>query len=155
MAPPPSPFTFTPTDQLDASFTLNLPLIDAGAWLRVGASSATADAAQARAQATDLDVEKSVVRAYYQVVFDEASLAAAERALATSRESQAVVATRREVGSAGVLDVERARAEVERRRQIVASAEQARAVDRRALQTLTGLPPSEGTVPLPEDGLGD
>src|SRR5262249_31671202 len=125
----------TPQHQLDASFTLNVPLIDVGAWQRVGAASATADAAKVRASATGLDVEKTVTRAYYQVVAAEATLGAAERALATSMESRGIVGTRREAGTASDLDVERAKAEVERARQVVASADQARAVARRSLQT--------------------
>jgi outer membrane protein TolC len=64
------------------------------------------------------------------------------------------VATKREAGTASDLDTERARAEVERAAQVVASADQARALARRALESLTGLAPSEGTVPLPDDGLG-
>lgn len=151
----PGPVTITPIDQLDATFTLNLPLIDVGSWQRIGASGATADAAKVRAQATGQDVEKSVVRGYFQVVASEATLAAAEKALATSKESQQIVGTRREAGSASELDVERARAEVERARQTVASAEQARALARRSLWSLSGLVPAEGTVPLPEDGLAD
>lgn len=149
----PAAITITPYDQLDASFSLNLPLVDVGSWQRVGAAGATADAARARAQATGQDVEKGVVRTYFQVVASEATLAAAQRALATAQESQGIVGTRREAGTASDLDVERSRAEVERARQVVASAEQARAVSRRSLQSLTGLSPSEGTVPLPEDGL--
>jgi outer membrane protein TolC len=147
--------TFAPIDQLDAVFALNVPIVDVGSWIRIGAGGVTADAARARAQGTGLDVEKAVVQGYYQVVAAEATLAAAEKALATARESQAIVATRREAGTASDLDTERARADVERQRQIVASAEQARAVARRALESLTGVTPSEGTTPLPEDGLAE
>ena len=53
--------TITPYDQLDAFFTINLPLVDVGSWKRIGASDATAEAAKVRAAATGLDVEKSVV----------------------------------------------------------------------------------------------
>jgi outer membrane protein TolC len=147
--------TITGTDQLDGVFTLNVPLVDVGSWERIGGAVATADAARVRAQATGLDVEKAVVRAYYQVVAVEATLAAAERALATSQESQAIVATRREAGSASELDTERARAEVARQRQVVASAEQSRAVARRSLESLTGLTPAEGASALPDDPLAD
>ncbi len=154
-AGPATPITIQPTDQVDAFFTLNLPLVDVGAWQRVGSAGATADAARARAQATGLDAEKAVVRGYFQVVASEATLAAAEKALATARESQSIVKTRREAGSASELDTERARAEVERARQVVASADQSKALARRTLESLTGLTPSEGTVPLPEDALAE
>jgi outer membrane protein TolC len=149
-----APITIVPYDQLDATFTLNVPLVDVGSWQRIGASAATADAARVRAQATGLDVEKSVIAGYYQVVAAEATLVAAEKALATAKDSQAITATRREAGTASELDGERAQAQVERARQVVAGAEQARALARRALASLTGLLPGEGTVPLPGDGLG-
>ena len=149
------PATITALDQLDGVFTLTLPLVDVGSWKRIGGAAATTEAARVRAQGTGLDVEKAVVRAYYQVVAVEATLAAAERALATSQESQAIVSTRREAGSASELDTERARAEVARQRQVVASAEQARAVARRSLESLSGLTPAEGASPLPEDPLAD
>lgn len=156
VAGPKSPaITITPYDQLDAYFTINLPLVDVGSWKRIGASDATAEAAKVRAAATGRDVEKSVVAGYYQLVAAEATLAAAEKALATAKESQAIVNTRREAGTASDLDVERSHADVERARQVVVSADQARALARRALASLTGLAPSDGTVPLPEDGLGD
>ncbi len=142
-------------DQGDASFTLNLPIVDVGAWHRVGGATATAEAAKVRAEATGLSVEKDVVRAYLQVVADEATLTAAQQALATSQESQTIVGTRRQAGSASDLDTERARAEVERARQVVASADQARAVARRSLSSLTGLTPDEGSAKLPDDGLGN
>src|SRR5208337_4404407 len=84
MGPGPAPqITIQPTDQVDAFFTLNLPLVDVGAWQRVGSAGATADAARVRAQATGLDAEKAVVRGYFQVVASEATLAAAEKALGT------------------------------------------------------------------------
>jgi outer membrane protein len=155
MCPPTAPITITPTDQVDGVFTLNLPLVDVGAWQRVGSSVATADAAKVRARATGADVEKSVVRAYLQVVANDATLAAARRALATAIESQGIVGTRRAAGSASELDVERARADVERAKQVVASADQARSVSRRSLESLTGLTASEGAAPLPDDALGD
>jgi outer membrane protein TolC len=149
------PITIAPTDQVDAYFTLNLPIVDVGAWQRVRGAGATAEAAKVRAEATGLDVEKAVVRGYLQVVANEATLSAAQQALATAMENQAIVKTRREAGAASDLDVERARADVERAKQVVASADQARAVSRRSLESLTGVTPSDGTVPLPEDGLGD
>ncbi len=145
--------TITPIDQLDATFTLNVPLIDVGNFHRISAADATADAAKLRASATGQDVEKVVTRGYYQVVAAEATLAAAERALATAEETRVLTQNRKDAGAASDLDVERARAAVERAKQVVASAEQAKNVARRSLASLTGLAPSEGTVPLPEDDL--
>ncbi len=149
----PTTITITPLDQLDATFTLNVPLVDVGAWLRVSAAGATADAARMRARGSFDDAEKSVTRAYYQVVASEATKVAAAQALATAEESRTVTQRRVEAGSASDLEMERARAEVARARQVVAGATQACAVARRSLATLSGLAPSEGTVPLPDDDL--
>lgn len=145
--------TITPLDQLEATFTLNVPLVDVGAWMRVSAAGATAEAARLRALGSSDDAEKSVTRAYYQVVASEATKVAAAQALATAEESQTITQRRFEAGSASELEMERARAEVARARQVVASAAQASATARRSLDTLSGLAPSEGTVPLPEDNL--
>ena len=149
----PITITITPLDQLDATFTLNVPLVDVGAWLRVSATSATADAARARARGSFDDAEKSVTRAYYQVVASEATRVAAAQALATAEESRTITQRRVEAGSASDLEMERARAEVARARQVVASATQACSVARRSLATLSGLAPTEGSVPLPDDDL--
>ena len=104
--------TITPLNQLEATFTLNVPLVDVGAWLRVSAASATADAARLRAQGSLDDAEKSVTRAYYQVVASEATKVAAALALATAEESRAITQRRVEAGSASDLDMERARADL-------------------------------------------
>jgi outer membrane protein TolC len=153
VAPKTVTITITPLDQLEASFTLNVPLVDVGAWMRVSAAGATAEAARLRAQGSSDDAEKSVTRAYYQVVASEATKVAAAQALATAEESRTITQRRVDAGSASDLDLERARAEVARARQVVASAAQASATARRSLDTLSGLTPSEGTVPLPEDNL--
>ena len=147
--------TILPYDQLDGYLTLSVPLIDVGAWERRGAAGATLDAARARAGATGLEVEKYVTRGYFQVVASEAVMGAALRAVATAKESLSTVVTRHSAGTASDLDVERARAEVERQNQVVASADQGRLVARRSLQSLTGLTPSDGTVPLPDDALAE
>jgi outer membrane protein TolC len=145
--------TILPYNQVDGYFTLTVPLVDVGAWDRLGAAGVTLGAARARAGATALEVEKAVTRAYFQVVASEAVLTAARSALATAKESDAVVETRRAAGTASDLDSERARAEVERQAQVVATANQVCLVARRSLQSLTGLTPSEASVPLPNDPL--
>ena len=55
----------TPQDQVDAVFSLSVPLIDAGAWQRIGAARSTAQAAKERAGATGLEVQKNVARTYF------------------------------------------------------------------------------------------
>lgn len=146
--------TITPKNQLDATVTLSVPIIDVAAWRRASASDALADAQAARAAATGLDVDANVTRAYYQVVADEAVLAAAHRTVTAAEENQGVVRQRHGAGLASELDVRRADAETEQRRQSVAEAAYQLAVARRSLETLTGLAPtpdtSDGAVP-PDD----
>jgi outer membrane protein TolC len=150
----PKSITITPYDQLDATFSVALPVVDVGAWLRIGSAGTTSVAAGERARAAELDAEKSVTRAFFQVVAAEATLDSARRALATAEESRALVGRRREAGSASDLDAERARAAVERARQVVASALEASAIARRSLESLSGLTPSEGSLAPPPDAGG-
>lgn len=138
--------TITPKNQLDALVTASIPIIDIAAWRRAGAAEAVADAQVARAAATQLDVESNVTRAYYQVVADEALLAAARRTVTASEESLGVVRQRQEAGMASELDLRRASAEVDQRKQSLAEADYQLAVARRSLTTLSGIAPKPDTT---------
>lgn len=146
----PTVVTITPKDQLEGTLTVTLPLVDVGAWTRIGAAGAAADAAGARALSTGDAVEKNVTRSYYQVVAADATIAAANKALEAAADNLKVTTSRREAGAASDLDVERARASVERSRQSLAIAMQQSAVGRQSLGTLAGLAPTAGEAPLPE-----
>ena len=141
--------TITPLDQFDASIALSLPLIDIGTWLRIDVAETSAKSANERVLAAELDSEKAITRAFYQVVAADATIGSAERALATAKATRDLVTHRREAGAASELDVERARAAVERAAQVVAAATQGAAVARRSLETISGLTPSSGTIPVP------
>ncbi|HVY48039.1 MAG TPA: TolC family protein [Minicystis sp.] len=145
--------TVTPENQLDASVALNVPIVDVGSWLRIGAAGATSAAARVRADATGLDLARSVSRTYYQIVAADASIDAAKRAVAASEQNAKVVADRLSAGTASDLDVQRARAEVERARQTLAAAEGSYATSKRALETATGVRPEDGAMPTLEDAL--
>jgi outer membrane protein len=147
--------TITPKNQLDGLVTVSIPIIDVASWRRVGASEAIADAQVARGTATQLDVESNVTRAYYQVVADEALLAAAQRTVAASEESLGVVRQRHEAGMASELDLRRSAAEVDQRKQSVAEADYQLAVARRSLATLSGIAPTPDTTggAVPADDL--
>jgi outer membrane protein TolC len=140
-------------NQLDASITATQPIIDVGSWMRIGAASATADAAALRAGSTGLDLVRGVARNYYQVVAADASIGAARRALAASEQNAKVVRDRLGAGTASELDLQRAQAEVERAKQTLAAAEGSYATSKRALQTQTGIPPQDGAMPSLEDRL--
>lgn len=147
----PATVTIVPKNQLDAVLQLDVPLVDLGAWSRIGAATAVADAAHARSLATAQDVERAVTQRYYQVVASESLIAATTRALAAAEESAKVLALRRKVGFASEFEGDRAAAEVERSRQNVTDAELLRAVSRRALGSVSGLTPTPGAGPLSED----
>src|SRR5688500_1210410 len=57
---PPREAVITPSDQLDATFTLNVPLIDVPAWGVLSAQGDLADAAGARADQARLEVQIAV-----------------------------------------------------------------------------------------------
>ena len=78
-------------------------------------------------------------------------MGSARVALEAARESQASVQQRATSGLQSDLDVERATAEVERARQVVAEAELALSTGGRAIRALCGVEPTAGAPPLPED----
>lgn len=146
---PPTVVTTTPRDRLDGFATLEVPLVDLSSFARVGAARSSARAAAERAGATELRVQAEVSQEYYQLVANLALTASSRRALEVARESLRIAERRHQVGTVGQLDVDRARAEVERNVQQVAAAELQASLAARALQSLTGLTPEpEGEVAL-------
>jgi len=137
-----------PLDQLDATFSLRVPVIDVGGWLRLGAARVSEMAARHRAEAVAADEQAEIARHYYGLVGARWLEDATARALTAAEQNLAVVEQRREVERGVETDVLRARAELERARRTVAEvAMQARAA-RRALWTATGLEPEGGTPEL-------
>lgn len=134
----------TPQNQLDGFITVDVPIVDLSSWSKIGLQSALRDAAQARLEATSLDVEKQVARAFYQVHAQRAVLAAAERTLDASVSSLGTIEQRKNAGLATELDLARARAEVERNKQSSSNATYNVAVTERLLSTLSGLAPELG-----------
>lgn len=142
----------TPQTQLDGFLTLDVPIIDLSAWSKIGLQSSLRDAAHARLEATSLDVEKQVARAFYQVHAQRAVLAAAARTLETSTSNLRTIEQRKGAGLATDLDLARARAEVERNKQNLANATHNVTVIERQLETLSGLAAEPGGA-LPDDDL--
>lgn len=147
----PETTTITPYNQLDAFVTLDVPLIDVAGWYRVGAASAAAEAARVRTTVTDREVERAITEYYFGVLAAEAMADAAQRTLATAEQNRNIVAARQAAGAATQLDVERAQVEIEQARQNLANAELARAVNRKGLESVTGLVPTQGSQPLVDD----
>jgi len=141
-----------PENQLEAALRLEVPLVDVSRWLRIRSSARAAEAAALRRGATAEAVQRAVVAAYYQLAAAQALGRGAVRGLEVAGASHAAAEARVQAGTAPELDVLRARAEVERNRQLVADAEALAAISARTLETLSGLGPA-GTVALPWDDL--
>jgi len=143
--------TIQPQHQLNAALTVSLPLIDIGVWRRIAASKANAEATRAQERATQLEVETTVSRAYYQVLGQEAVLDAAKRTLEIFRKNLEQVQNKVEGGTASQLDVQRARAEIARAEGDVASAEYAVVIARRQLSTASLTDPEPATDFVTDD----
>jgi outer membrane protein TolC len=141
----------TPIDQLQATFSIAIPLVDVGAWLQFISSESTADAAALRAEASVIDVDVRVVQAYYQLVAARAVRASAEQAVLTADENAAVAASRSTAGLASEVDTERARTDAERARQTLAEADLQERLATRTLEVLSGIGPEGDRATLDDD----
>jgi outer membrane protein TolC len=143
--------TITPLNEYNALFTVNVPLVDLGAWSKIRAAKATHHAADERVHASEDDVTKAVVQTYTRVVAGEALVLAADKQEAAAEASLAVVLTKAGAGTASEVDVERAKAEVAKNRQSVADAEYTLVTARNTLHTLTQVEPAPGAPTLADD----
>jgi outer membrane protein TolC len=128
-------------NQLDAFFTINVPLIDLASFERIASARTGTDAAQEQVKATALQVEALVVQTYYSLVGNQALVSASERAVNVAKTNLQLTQTQFEAGKAAVLEVERAKAEVERQNQQRVAAELQVSLATRALQSATGITP--------------
>lgn len=144
--------TIIPQDQLEATLKAELPLIDVSKWVRVGAASAQAGAAEAREEDALQQVRREVVTAYFGFAGARAVLGSAERSLAVAQAQLEQQRARRAAGVATELELVRAQAEVERTTQVQAEAFAQLENARRSLRSVSGLDP-KGEVSLPEDDL--
>ncbi len=138
--------TITPQDELDATFRLDVTLFDAAVIRRIAVASARRDEANSDREATTETTERQVVSAYYDRVAAEGLERASETALGTAIENAKVIEVREAAELASDLDLERAKAEVDRQRGNLAVSRRAKALASRKLRTLTGLDAS-GAAP--------
>jgi outer membrane protein TolC len=143
--------TVVPLNQRDGFATLTVTLFDAAGFQRIAAAGTASDAADQALIATRLLVEAQTAQAYYQLVANYALLTASQKALEVSQESLRLAVNRNAAGVAPVLDVDRARAEVETQNQQVASSDLQVALAIRALESISGMTPEPGTAPLTDD----
>ena len=145
----------TPTNQWDASISATLPLVDLASWADIGAASANRQAQEARVEATELDVQKTVARTYYQFIGAIAVGRAARRTLAAAEDNARYIGTRTRAGLVLDLDLKRSLAEVERDRQAIEDADYSTITLRRSLETLTGLRVEDDSTSFSSDLLED
>ena len=143
--------TITPTNQLDATFQLDVPLVDLGARRRTVAADRDLDASRATREVTATEVERSVVRAYFQWVGGTALLTSTRAARDADADDVKILETRFAAGLVQELDVARARSQVARADQTLAEAQLTIATARRTLRTLTGIDPGDAAPALSAD----
>lgn len=144
--------TVTPRSQWSGSAVLAVPLVDLASFARIAAARTAARAARSQQAAAELRVEAQVVQDYYQLVADQALAAAAQRALEVAEAGLRIATQRHDAGTGALIEVDRARAEVERDRQQISATELQAAVVARALQSASGLAPDlSGEVALGDD----
>jgi outer membrane protein TolC len=144
--------TVTPRDQLDGAATLDVPLVDLASFARIAAARTSAGASAQQQAATELRVQSLVSQNYHQLVANLALVEASRRALDVAQASLRIAEARHRAGSTPLLDVDRARAEVERNVQQLASADLGVSLVARALESLSGISPEiERAVPLADD----
>lgn len=150
-----SAVTITPKNQLDGTASLDVPLVDLASFARIGAARTAARAAGSQRAATVLRVEAQVVQDYYQLVAYQALAAAAQRALEVAEAGLRIADERHRAGTGALIEVDRARAEVERDRQQLAAADLQIALVARALASVSGLAPEPGAGLALGDDLHD
>lgn len=131
--------TLTPQNQLDATFQLDIPLVDLASHSRFAQSKHLAKATQLGRETTATDLERAVTQAYYTFIGAAALKHAAERSLKIANENLEYVTTRSQLGAATELDRERAISNVERSKQDLTDAQLISITAGRNLQTLSGL----------------
>lgn len=146
------PLTITPQNQFDATFQLDVPLIDLANYARYDQAKHFARAAEIGTEATGTQLDRAVAQAYFTYLGAEALLDASLRSLKIAEENLAYVTTRTQLGAATQLDQQRAVANVEQTRQDQADATLLRITAARNLETLAGVTPTPITA-FPVDDL--
>jgi outer membrane protein TolC len=144
--------TIIPQNQLDAFFTLDVPLVDLAQFSRYDAQKLQRELADAARGLTRRQLDERVVRSYYMFNATAALVRATGESLAAAEKNLAVVKEKAAAGVAPPLDLERATASVERARQDVAEADLSRTLAARSLETVSRITP-EPVTSFPEDDL--
>jgi len=143
----------SPDNQFSTSGVIRIPLMDLAGITRTTAANISAHSAKLQEDNTSLQTEAQVVQAYYQLVAYVALVSASEKALDVEKASLLLAQDRFEAGKTASLDLDRARAEVERRFQILANAKLQVVVTARSLRSLSGMEPELSNAPELADDL--
>jgi outer membrane protein len=146
-----SVLTVQPYNQFDGLVQLDVPLVDLASYARYRSQQAQVEVAHASEQVTRLEVQKQVVRTWYQLVGAKALAESATKSLDLAERNAHLVQNRRDGGLVSDLDLQRATANVERARQDVGDAELVGTLARRNLETLSGVAPSPVDTALADD----
>ncbi|MBS2020860.1 MAG: TolC family protein [Deltaproteobacteria bacterium] len=146
-AQPPVTVTIQPLNQLDFYGVLNVPLIDLAQFKRISNSKRSLDQTKKQLEAIQLQVNGQVVQSYFQLVANQALVEASKRQLEVSKQNLALTQDKFTYGSAPELEVDRAKADVERIVQQEAAAELQTAIAARALGSASGLTPVLDATP--------
>jgi outer membrane protein TolC len=144
----PSQAVLTARDQLTGHATLEVPVVDVAGWSALAGAEFTAEAHEARLEATRVDVSLRVVDAYYRLVAARGVADAAARNLAFARRHASAVEARLRAGTGSELERQQALADVARAEGARAEARLEVALASRRLEVLTGLTPSGVRVSL-------
>jgi outer membrane protein TolC len=144
--------TFTPRNQLDASVTLTVPLLDLGAVRRMQSAKAIERASAEDRGDAHRDLDDRIIAAYTNVTAYEALSRSSARALAVAKTNLDVVQGRADGGLASELDVRRAVAQVAAAERVLSDAQLEGRRAARELEAFTGLAVS-GPIPEPTDDL--
>ena len=140
-APKNAELTLQPFNQYAGTATLNVPLIDLAAFSRRSAATMSSLSSAAQREATALQVEAQVTQTYFQLLANMALQTSSEHALEVAQKNLQLTEDRFTVGSAALLDVDRAKADMERQFQQVSDAKLQVALTARSLESLTAVTP--------------
>lgn len=144
--------TIQPYNQLDATLTLAVPLVDVASFLRFASVQTNSDSMESENLATALRVQAQVTQSYYQLLANDALVHAAEHALEVAQANLQLTRDRLHAGRAAALDEARAEAEMERQLQQLVEAKLQLSIAARALATASGVQPDLSHVdPLTVD----
>jgi outer membrane protein TolC len=152
-AAPPQTITITPYDQLFGAASVNVTLVDLASFVRISAARSGAEASAKQAEATGLQVEAVVVQDYFQILANLSLVVSSQRALDVARESLKLTQAQLDAGRATMLDLDRAKAEVERQVQLLESSRLQVSLSARALESASGLSPESLEAVAFEDDL--